>query len=650
MKQQNKSDDRVEITHRLFSFRLVWAFSVILFILLLQNNVVKGQNTNFCSGNCTSGDIRITSVQLLDISGNILPTNCDDGTPVKVRLKINFNVTSQTRYGFLVTGDVYNNGALTGQLADCTILPYKQGDQSFITTKTFDWTCGEKLELRNVFTAWENSAPSLKTLSICDRLVGEKLTDCAAIRPKCYYYGSESKDAITVLTPISSSIGMTYGNCISSDVTSVSYRSMTFTANGNSGGTPPYSYLWVLSKQGVEVSRSTSNPFEYTPNSSGNITVHLTVKDSSIPIRTYTESSTYSVQTKSSQFTSVSASKAAICPGESSTLSATGGTDGTGAVTKWYTDSQGTQPLSSTTVSPAATTTYYVRREGTCGSTSMQSVTVTVNTASSQFTSVSASKAAICPGESSTLSATGGTDGTGAVTKWYTDLQGTQLLNSTTVSPAATTTYYVRREGTCGSTPMQNVTVTVNEAPSAIETEFLAPTDCMEPTVQMKVKNPSVGTYTLKQSGKETKTFVYEGSGNVIFSGFTLGVGYELDFSNGAGCASSTLVCGNGNIKATSTSALQSIEKPLSDDQLTAYPIPFSQNVTLEFKAERTGKYEINLYDMKGQLIRQLKAGNARAGEITRIEVDGRQMAEGLYLARMVNGAGSKTVKLLKKN
>jgi hypothetical protein len=202
----------------------------------------------------------------------------------------------------------------------------------------------------------------------------------------------------------------------------------------------------------------------------------------------------------------------------------------------------------------------------------------------------------------------------------------------------------------CGTTNNTGVTLTVNEAPSAIETEFLAPTDCMEPTVQMKVKNPSVGTYTLNQSGKETKTFVYEGSGNVIFSGFTLGVGYELDFSNGAGCASSTLVCGNGNIKATSTSALQSIEKPLSDDQLTAYPIPFSQNVTLEFKAERTGKYEINLYDMKGQLIRQLKAGNARAGEITRIEVDGRQMAEGMYLARMVSGAGSKTVKLLKKN
>ena len=112
-----------------------------------------------------------------------------------------------------------------------------------------------------------------------------------------------------------------------------------------------------------------------------------------------------------------------------------------------------------------------------------------------------------------------------------------------------------------------------------------------------------------------------------------------------------SMECGGGvGLAATSSNSLQTTEQAKADDQLTAYPIPFSQNVTLEFKAERAGKYEINLYDMKGQLIRQLKSGTAKAGEVTQIEVDGRSMADGMYLARMVSGSGSKTVKLLKKN
>ncbi|WP_155801015.1 T9SS type A sorting domain-containing protein [Pontibacter sp. BAB1700] len=47
--------------------------------------------------------------------------------------------------------------------------------------------------------------------------------------------------------------------------------------------------------------------------------------------------------------------------------------------------------------------------------------------------------------------------------------------------------------------------------------------------------------------------------------------------------------------------------------------------------------------------MRELKSGEARAGVVNTVEVDGGGLPEGLYIARMVSTSGTKTVKLLKK-
>jgi len=111
-----------------------------------------------------------------------------------------------------------------------------------------------------------------------------------------------------------------------------------------------------------------------------------------------------------------------------------------------------------------------VRREGGCGTpTNCASVTVTVNANSTAPTNVSASPSTICAGRSTTLSASGGTDGTGSTLVWYSgSCGGTQVGTgpSITVSPNSTTTYYVRREGGCGApTGCASVTVPVNDVP-----------------------------------------------------------------------------------------------------------------------------------------------------------------------------------------
>jgi hypothetical protein len=80
-----------------------------------------------------------------------------------------------------------------------------------------------------------------------------------------------------------------------------------------------------------------------------------------------------------------------------------------------------------------------------------------------------------------------------------------------------------------------------------------------------------------------------------------------------------------------------------------AYPTAFSDQATVEFIVRETESYSINLYDAQGMLVKQLQSGTARAGEMTRVEVNGRDLKEGMYFARLVGSSGSKTFKLILK-
>jgi uncharacterized protein (TIGR02145 family) len=173
------------------------------------------------------------------------------------------------------------------------------------------------------------------------------------------------------------------------------------------------------------------------------------------------------VNTLSSAPSTVNPSPSSICLGGSSTLTETGGTLGSSAVWKWYTDTNATT-LSTTgasiSVSPTATTTYWVRAEGACGNSVFKSVTVTFNAASTSPSGATANPTTVCTGGSSNLSVTGGSLGTGAAWKWYTDTTAAALAtmgSPISVSPTANTTYYVRAEGTCGKTAFKSVAVAV---------------------------------------------------------------------------------------------------------------------------------------------------------------------------------------------
>jgi hypothetical protein len=175
-----------------------------------------------------------------------------------------------------------------------------------------------------------------------------------------------------------------------------------------------------------------------------------------------------------------------ICTGDNTILTVAGGSKGTGATTQWFTGSCGGTPAGTgdaITVSPATTTTYYVRYSGTCNTTTCATVTVTVNTLSTAPTGTTGTTT-ICGGSSTLLTVAGGSKGTGATTQWFTGSCGGPSAgtgDAITVSPATTTTYYVRYNGTCNTTTCATVTVTVNPLP-VITAPTVTQPNCATPT------------------------------------------------------------------------------------------------------------------------------------------------------------------------
>ncbi|MCC6282202.1 MAG: hypothetical protein IT262_16485, partial [Saprospiraceae bacterium] len=144
------------------------------------------------------------------------------------------------------------------------------------------------------------------------------------------------------------------------------------------------------------------------------------------------------------------ATPSAICTGQSSTITATGG-----GTYLWNTGAT----MATISVSPTTTTTYTVTVTGANGCTKTATATVTVNPLPNA--TASASPATICVGQSSTITASGG-----STYLWNTGATSAAI----TVSPIATTTYTVTVTSASGCTKTATATVTVNPLPNATAT------------------------------------------------------------------------------------------------------------------------------------------------------------------------------------
>jgi hypothetical protein len=290
----------------------------------------------------------------------------------------------------------------------------------------------------------------------------------------------------------------------------------------------------------------------------------------------------------------------------------------------------------------------------------------------------------VCGGTTNTYTAT--SDAPGATFVWSINTGGNGTIVATSQTTTATATGGTQSTidvtaGASGSYILSVVisapgylnqtcpkTVTINPVPAAPNVTYLHPA-CDETTFGVRINNPLANaTYTLRNKCGNTILDYTNGTittgstpgANITFTGIPAGTGYSVTVTKD-GCTSAAAQCGDISdcpppppsggrvIQSESSNSLKGVEPTKIDESVTAYPVPFRGKTTVEFKLAKSERYEINLYDMRGNLVKQLKSGKAKAGELQQVEVDGANLAEGMYLVRVVSSQGAKTVKLLKK-
>jgi hypothetical protein len=277
------------------------------------------------------------------------------------------------------------------------------------------------------------------------------------------------------------------------------------------GTSPTYQwYIGTAPSTSTPAPNGTSNQLTVTPSATTNYWVRVSGCNTSVDSRTVTVTVTCAPPSAPAP----NASPSSISSGQSSTLSAS--PTGSGPFTyQWYVGSSGDTSNqitgatnSSTSVSPAVTTNYWVKVTGQCGTFNSPAVTVTVNCTPIPFGGVSAQPSTINVGQSSTLSVS--TSGSGPFTfQWYRGSLGdasnpifAATGSSTVVSPTTNTAYWVHVTAPCGSQD-GNVTVFVNApcTPSSITT------------------NPNVAT--IAPGGSAMLTVVAAGSAPISYQWYT---------------------------------------------------------------------------------------------------------------------------------
>ncbi|WP_375418072.1 PA14 domain-containing protein [uncultured Hymenobacter sp.] len=81
--------------------------------------------------------------------------------------------------------------------------------------------------------------------------------------------------------------------------------------------------------------------------------------------------------------------------------------------------------------------------------------------------------------------------------------------------------------------------------------------------------------------------------------------------------------------------------------ELTAFPNPFSRQATVQFRLAAAGPATLSVYDVRGQLVRQLFQGTGAAGAVQRLSLDGQGLSQGIYVLRLVTGQQVLTHKLV---
>jgi hypothetical protein len=311
---------------------------------------------------------------------------------------------------------------------------------------------------------------------------------------------------------------------------------VTLTAVGGILGTGAH-YQWGTgSVVGVNPIAGATNSTYLVSALTTTTTFWVRIENTTSPCAAETGGATTTITINNASVAPTAISGTGFCNPGSTVLTATGGTLGTGANYQWGTGSViGTNPIagatgSTLTVSPTVTTTYWVRIENTISpctaNTGGVTKVLTVYQPSTGPSSITAPSYTFCNTGTVTLTAVGGTLGTGANYQWGTGavvgvnpIAGATNPTYAVIGLTSTTTYWVRIENTTSPCTAETggATTTIN-----INTSSVAPT-------------------AISGTG-----FCNPGSTVLTATGGTLGAGANYQWGTGAVIGSNPIVGATG--------------------------------------------------------------------------------------------------------
>ncbi|OKL41402.1 hypothetical protein A3841_10095 [Pontibacter flavimaris] len=88
---------------------------------------------------------------------------------------------------------------------------------------------------------------------------------------------------------------------------------------------------------------------------------------------------------------------------------------------------------------------------------------------------------------------------------------------------------------------------------------------------------------------------------------------------------------------------------PVKPGRFLNYPNPYTDRITIAFSFEQEERFALEVYDVRGAIVKKVQAGVAEAGKLYEVEFSGGNLPEGVYFARLVSSSGVKTIKMVLK-
>lgn len=143
-----------------------------------------------------------------------------------------------------------------------------------------------------------------------------------------------------------------------------------------------------------------------------------------------------------------------------------------------------------------------------------------------------------------------------------------------------------------------------------------------------------------------------KGSGKVVYDN-QYGIAENADPSGdntilGGG---SIVIHENKALNASNGKKLEAAEQleGLSSARFDNYPNAFADQTTIRFAFDTEQNFVLEVYDIRGALVKKVATGKAEAGKVYEYELDARNLAEGVYFAKLATGSKVQTIKMLLK-